>query len=75
MVKKPEDEVRKIVSFDSASWVALSVLSQDTMLSIQELVDEAVRDLLIKRGRPALLLDALKASVPETERPKRRRTK
>lgn len=65
--------VRKVISFDAETWVTLKVLSQDTMLSLQELMDEAVRDLLSKRGRPVLLRDALEKSAGAAPKRKAKR--
>ena len=58
-----QGEVRKRIAFDVETWTALQVLSRDSMKSLQELADEAFRDLLCKHGRPVGLKDALKESV------------
>jgi hypothetical protein len=55
--------VRKIIEFDSETWRALEGLSRDRFASIQELADEAFRDLLKKHHRPVTLREALKAST------------
>jgi len=55
--------VRKIVEFDGETWRALEALSRDRLASIQELADEAFRDLLKKHHRPVTLREALKASA------------
>jgi hypothetical protein len=54
---------RKRISFDAATWHALHQLSLDSMRSLQELADEAFRDLLKKHHRPVTLKDALRQSV------------
>lgn len=59
---------RKIVEFDDEVWHALTLLSRDSLLSLQELADEAFSDLLHKHGRPVTLKEALLASTPK-ERP------
>jgi hypothetical protein len=43
---------RKRISFDAATWHALHQLSLDSMRSLQELADEAFRDLLKKQPPP-----------------------
>jgi hypothetical protein len=53
--------VRKIVELDSETWRALEGLARDRLASIQELADEAFRDLLKKHHRPVTLREALKA--------------
>jgi hypothetical protein len=54
---------RKLIAFDAETWHALRGLSQDTMKSLQDLADEAFRDLLRKHGRPATLKEALRESA------------
>lgn len=54
---------RKLIEFDAETWHALQSLSQDSMKSLQDLADEAFRDLLRKHGRPATLSEALRASA------------
>lgn len=53
---------RKLIAFDDETWAALDLLARDRMSSVQELADEAFRDLLRKHGRPTDLKAALKAS-------------
>ncbi len=53
---------RKLIGFDDETWAALDLLARDRMSTIQELADEAFRDLLRKHGRPTDLKAALKAS-------------
>ena len=55
--------LRKLIEFDAETWHALRGLSQDTMKSLQDLADEAFRDLLKKHGRPATLKEALRQSA------------
>jgi hypothetical protein len=55
--------LRKLIEFDGETWHALRGLSQDTMKSLQDLADEAFRDLLKKHGRPATLKEALRESA------------
>ncbi len=65
--------MRKIIEFDEASYSALKLLASDRTSSIQELADEAFRDLLKKHGRPTNLKDALRQSlrsIPANDRGK-----
>jgi hypothetical protein len=57
------DERRKLIAFDQESWQALDLLARDSMSTVQELADEAFRDLLKKHGRPVDLKDALRRSA------------
>ncbi len=53
----------KRIAFDGATWHALHQLSLDSMKSLQDLADEAFRDLLKKHRRPVTLRDALRESL------------
>jgi len=63
MAAKTRGSVRKIIEFDGETWRALEGLSRDRLAGIQELADEAFRDLLKKHHRPVTLREALKAST------------
>ena len=63
MAKRPADVRRKLVEFDAETWQALDVLGRDSMKTLQELADEAFRDLLRKYDRPTDLKAALKQSA------------
>jgi hypothetical protein len=63
MAAKTVGSVRKIIEFDSETWRALEGLSRDRLATMQELADEAFRDLLKKHHRPVTLREALKAST------------
>jgi hypothetical protein len=63
MATKTDNSVRKLIEFDGETWRALEGLSRDSLASIQELADEAFRDLLKKHHRPVTLREALKASA------------
>jgi len=72
----------KRVQIDDETWQALDLLARDSMLSFQDLADEAFRDLLRKHGRPIDLKTALRQSagasaevVPLHGKRKRRRPK
>ena len=60
---RPDDQVRKRIAFDAETWQALERFSLDSAKSLQELADEAFRDLLKKHHRPATLQDALRQST------------
>jgi hypothetical protein len=60
-----KDTVGKRVSFDRETWNALDLMTRDKMMTLQELADEAFRDLLKKHNRPTDLKSALKASARE----------
>ena len=67
-------ERRKLIAFDEETYRALDLLARDSMSTVQELADEAFRDLLKKHGRPTDLRTALRKSAAEAgmskERPK-----
>ena len=58
---------RKLIAFDEETWRAVDLLARDSMKSVQELADEAFRDLLAKHGRPDDLRSALKQSAREAD--------
>jgi hypothetical protein len=75
MARKSEP-IRKRIEFDAETWQALDGLARDRMSSIQELADEAFRDLLKKHNRPTTLKEMLKASArahPDNDPAKPRR--
>ena len=55
--------MRKIIEFDDETFDALKLLAGDRTSTLQELADEAFRDLLKKYGRPTSLKDALRQSL------------
>jgi hypothetical protein len=55
--------LRKLIEFDDQAMTALKLLGADSMKSLQDLADEAFRDLLRKHGRPTTLKEALRQSV------------
>ena len=69
MAKKPAGARRKLVEFDEETWQALDLLGRDSMKTLQELADEAFRDLLRKYDRPTDLKAALKQSVRSAATP------
>jgi uncharacterized protein with von Willebrand factor type A (vWA) domain len=54
---------RKLIAFHPEDLRALTELAEDRAASLQELLDEAVRDLLKKHGKPTDLKSALRASA------------
>ena len=46
MAERPPGAIRRRIAFDSATWNVLDRLAKDRMETIQELADEAFRDLL-----------------------------
>jgi len=63
---KDSGERRKLIAFDPETWNALDLLARDSMSSIQELADEAFRDLLSKHNRAVDLTTALRLSARGT---------
>jgi hypothetical protein len=63
MAQRPVGARRKLIEFDGETWIALDRLAGDRMATIQELAEEAFRDLLKKHDRPVTLQEALKASA------------
>ena len=55
--------IRRRIAFDPATWQALDRLAKDRMETIQELADEAFRDLLKKHRRPTTLHEMLRESI------------
>ena len=69
--RKPAESRRKLIEFDRETWQALDLLARESMKSVQELADEAFRDLLRKHGRPTDLKAALRASARQSSTPPR----
>lgn len=71
------NDKRKLIGFDPETLQALDLLASDSGKTIQDLADEAFRDLLAKHQRPRTLKEALKQSArrePANEnRPPKRR--
>lgn len=69
--------MRKMIHVSMASNEALQALAAETKRSFQDLLDEAVADLLKKHKRPVTLKDMLRESLSDggkqATRPKRRR--
>lgn len=65
---KTSGATRKLIEFDEETWNTLDLFARESMRSIQELADEAFRDLLRKHGRPSDLKAALRQSVKDGAR-------
>jgi hypothetical protein len=70
--------MRKMIHVAMASNEALQALAAETRRSFQDLIDEAIADLLKKHKRPVTLKDMLRESLgdggkAQPSRPKRRR--
>ena len=61
---------RKLIGFHDEDMRALEQLAEDKSSTVQELLDEAVRDLLKKHGRPTNLREALRKSAKDNRAPK-----
>ena len=57
---------RKLIEFHAEDLRALTELAEDRSTTLQELVDEALRDFLKKHGRPTDLKTALRESAKAT---------
>jgi hypothetical protein len=57
---------RKLIEFHAEDLRALTELAEDRSTTLQELIDEAVRDLLKKHGKPTDLKTALRDSTKQT---------
>jgi hypothetical protein len=55
--------MRKLIEFDPETWQAVTLLSRDSMKTLQELADEAFSDLLKKHRRPTGLKQQLRESA------------
>ena len=58
-----KDAIRRRIEFGAETWNVLDRLSKDRMSTIQELADEAFRDLLRKHRRPTSLNEMLRDSL------------
>ena len=61
--KKKSDLIGKRLQFDRETWNAIDLMARDQMKSIEEITEEAFRDLLKKHGRSADFREQLKLSV------------
>ena len=63
--------IGKRIQFDRETWQAVELLARDQMKEVQELTEEAFRDLLKKYGRTADFREALRLSVKGPKKPAR----
>lgn len=68
--RKPDDLVGKRLQFDRETWNAVDLLARDQMKSVEEITEEAFRDLLKKYGRSADFREQLRLSVRAAKRGK-----
>ena len=57
------DVVGKRLQFDRDTWNAVDLLARDQMKSVEEITEEAFRDLLKKHGRSADFREQLRLSA------------
>ena len=62
--------MRKMVQIAPTSMNALEILESDTGKSFQELMDEAIADLLKKHKQPVTMREMFEKSAARTRRPK-----
>jgi hypothetical protein len=60
--------MRKTVNIETATLAALELLAKDRSASLQDLVDEALADLLKKHRRPVTIKSMFDASLKEGRR-------
>lgn len=58
-----DDLVGKRIRIDRATWNAISLMAREQMKDLDEITEEAFRDLLKKYGRTADFREALKMSA------------
>lgn len=58
-----DDLVGKRIRIDRATWDAISLMAREQMKDLDEITEEAFRDLLKKYGRTADFREALKLSA------------
>jgi hypothetical protein len=63
MAAHDDGPMRRRIAFDAETFHALDRLAKDRMSTLQELAEEAFRDLLKKHRRPTSLKEMLRESV------------
>jgi hypothetical protein len=63
MAAQSDGSVRRRIEFDAETFHALDRLAKDRMQTLQELAEEAFRDLLKKHRRPTTLKEMLRESA------------
>ena len=66
--------MRKMIHIATASVEALEALAAESRKSFQDLIDEAIADLLKKHNRPVTLKEMLRGSLAEDSDGKRKKT-
>ena len=64
--------MRKMVNIETATLAALEMLATDQGVSLQDLVDEALTDLLKKHRRPVTIKNMFAASLKDGPRRQKR---
>ena len=72
MEGRSKSGMRKTMNIETATLAALGLLAADRGMSLQDLVDEALTDLLKKHRRPVTTKEMFAASLED--RPGRRKT-
>lgn len=68
--RRDPDLIGKRLQFDRETWNAIDLLARDQMKSIEEITEEAFRDLLKKHGRSADFREQLRLSARAAKRGK-----
>jgi hypothetical protein len=68
--RKDDDLVGKRLRFDRETWNAIDLMAREQMKSIEEITEEAFRDLLKKHGRSADFREQLRLSARAAKRGK-----
>ena len=63
-----DDLVGKRLQFDRATWAAIDLMRREQMKDLQELTEEAFRDLLKKYGRTADVREAFRLSAKKAQK-------
>jgi len=63
-----DDLVGKRLQFDRATWDAIDLMRREQMKDLQELTEEAFRDLLKKYGRTADVREAFRLSAKKAQK-------
>jgi hypothetical protein len=64
--------MRKTMNIETATLAALELLAKDRDMSLQDLVDEALADLLKKHRRPVTIKNMFEASLKSGSRRSRK---
>ncbi len=67
-IRDEDDLVGKRLQFDRATWNAVDLMRREQMKDLEELTEEAFRDLLKKYGRTADVREAFRLSARKARR-------